>query len=89
MFVPNDRPEYGDTMMNQNRNIFFFTANDRSWVMEPREFYVKEAKRRLLSQFSDIELENQANEKAQQFMAYAEGWFNPDHHNEADVYEAA
>lgn len=76
-------------MMDQNHNVFFFAAIDRPWVMEPHEFYVKEAKRRLLSQFSDIELENEAHEKEQQFMDYAESWFNPDYHDEADVHEAA
>lgn len=75
--------------MDKGSCIFFFPAIDRPWVMNPHEFYVKEARERILSQFSDIELDSQAEQKEQEFMAAAAEWFDPEAHDEGDVYERA
>jgi hypothetical protein len=50
-------------------------------------FYVEEARRRLLSQFEDIEAE--ADKAAEDWLQQSSGRFDPDRHDPGDFYEAA
>lgn len=68
-------------------NIFFFAAIDRPWVLNPHLFYAEQAQERLLSQFSDVEIRSEATKKGESFIESAGDWFNPDYHDESDVYE--
>lgn len=68
-------------------NIFFFPAIDRPWRLNPHLFYAEQAQKRLLSQFSDVEMSSEATKKGQSFLESAGEWFNPDYHDESDVYE--
>lgn len=68
-------------------NTFWFDKIDRRFFLEPHDFYVSQAKQRLLSQFNDIsreadEVEKQHYEKLGQF-------FDPDRDDPADSHEAA
>ena len=67
--------------------MFNFDKFDLRALLGPHEFYVLQAKQRLLSQFNDIsreadEVEKQHYEKLGQF-------FDPDRDDPADSYEAA
>lgn len=67
--------------------MFYFDKFDLRALLGPHEFYVLQAKQRLLSQFNDIsreadEVEKQHYEKLGQF-------FDPDRDDPADSYEAA
>lgn len=50
-------------------------------------FYVEQARRRLLSQFEDIEAE--ADRAAEEWLQRSSGHFDPDRHDAGDFYEAA
>lgn len=50
-------------------------------------FYVEQARRRLLSQFEDIEAE--ADKAAEEWLQRSSGRFDPDRHDAGDFYEAA
>lgn len=50
-------------------------------------FYVEQAKKRLLSQFEDIEAE--ADKAAEDWLQQSSGRFDPDRHDPGDFYEAA
>ncbi|QJX05024.1 hypothetical protein [Rhizobium brockwellii] len=50
-------------------------------------FYVEQARRRLLSQFEDIESE--ADKAAEEWLQRSSGRFDPDRHDAGDLYEAA
>ncbi|MCR1227551.1 hypothetical protein [Klebsiella quasipneumoniae] len=68
-------------------NTFWLDKLDRRVLLEPHDFYVSQAKQRLLSQFNEIsreadEVEEQHYEKLGQF-------FDPDRDDPADSYEAA
>jgi len=68
-------------------NTFWLDKLDRRVLLEPHDFYVSQAKKRLLSQFNKIsreadEVEQQRYEKPGQF-------FDPDRDDPADSYEAA
>lgn len=52
-----------------------------------RIFYAEQAQERLLSQFSDVEIRSEATKKGESFIESAGDWFNPDYHDESDVYE--
>lgn len=69
--------------------IFFFDKIDYPWFLEPHRFYVTEARQRLLSQFSDVEIDGSAKKKeAQAINIYSRG-FDPDYHDESYGYEYA
>ncbi|HCI9400910.1 TPA: hypothetical protein NQE99_003640 [Klebsiella variicola] len=68
-------------------HTFWLDKLDQRVILEPHDFYVSQAKKRLLSQFNDIsreadEVEEQHYEKLGQF-------FDPDRDDPADSYEAA
>lgn len=50
-------------------------------------FYVEQARKRLLSQFEDIEVE--ADKAAEDWLQRSSGRFDPDRHDPGDFYEAA
>lgn len=58
----------------------------QDWMAEHR-FYVEQARRRLLSQFDNMEEE--ANKAAEEHLETISRDFNPDVHDEADFYEFA
>jgi len=72
---------------SEPRVTFYFPERERDILVEQHDFYVKEAKSRLLSQFSDIEAE--ADVKAEETLERLAPTFNPDKHDEADFYELA
>lgn len=58
----------------------------QTWMAEHR-FYVEQARKRLLSQFENLEAE--ANKAAEEHLEQISQFFNPDAHDEADFYESA
>lgn len=74
-------------MITKDFTLFYFDSMDRTIVQEPHDFYVKEAKQRLLSQFSDID--DEADRKADQYLEKAGKNFDPDRDDPADAYENA
>lgn len=73
--------------MTDNYVIFDFYAGEREVIIEQHDFYVAEAKSRILSQFSDIETE--ADAKAEETLQKMAPRFDPDRHDEGDFYERA
>ena len=66
---------------------FWLAKVDRPYFLEPHEFYVSEARRRLLSQFGDLTQE--AEEREKQFLEYTAEHFNPDFDDPMAAYEQA
>ena len=58
----------------------------QTWMAEHR-FYVEQARKRLLTQFEDIEKE--AEEAAEEHLATSSAYYDPDVHDVGDAYEAA
>lgn len=74
-------------MSKRNFTTFYLATIDLPILLEPHKFYVSEARRRLLAQFSDIDREAQEAEAL-----YLERFgknFDPDRDDPADVYEYA
>ncbi len=59
----------------------------REWLIRRHHFYVEQARKRLFSQFEDVEAE--ANKAADEWLEQAGARFDPDRHDPADFYEAA
>lgn len=59
----------------------------RQSLMTRHSFYIEQARRRLLSQFDDIEAE--ADRAAEDWLEKSGQHFDPDRHDPADFYEAA
>ncbi|WP_226991684.1 hypothetical protein [Citrobacter amalonaticus] len=85
--VPAPSVDAEKIIIDPKLNIFFFAAVDRPWFLNPHQFYSEQAQKRLLSQFSDVEMSSEATMKGQLFLESAGDWFNPDYHDESDVYE--
>lgn len=58
----------------------------QDWMAEHR-FYVEQARKRLLSQFNNMERE--ADKAAEEHLGQISQFFDPDMHDEADFYESA
>ncbi|EKE6959038.1 TPA: hypothetical protein ACP604_005026, partial [Escherichia coli] len=74
-------------MSSDNFVTFWLAKVDRPYFLEPHEFYVSEARRRLLSQFGDLTQE--AEEREKQFLEYTAEHFNPDFDDPMAAYEQA
>lgn len=61
----------------------------REHLIGNHEFYVAEAKRRLLDQFDDDAMKADADRHAEEWLAQHAQFFNPDRHDPADAYEQA
>lgn len=59
----------------------------RQSLIEGHLFYVEQARKRLLSQFDDIEAE--ADRAAEEWLERSSGQFDPDRHDPSDFYESA
>lgn len=59
----------------------------RQSLMKGHSFYVEQARKRLLSQFENIESE--ADHAAKEWLDKSEKYFNPDRHDPGDFYEKA
>lgn len=70
-----------------DRVIFQMWRPFRQQLISNHEFYVEQAKKRLLSQFDDISEE--ADKFAEEWLSKAGRGFNPDYHDPADFYEQA
>lgn len=68
-------------------NTFNFDKFDLRVLLEPHEFYVLQARQRLLSQFNDISRE--ADEAQERHYEKLGQFFDPDRDDPADSYEAA
>ncbi|WP_368525458.1 hypothetical protein [Enterobacter asburiae] len=73
--------------MSNDFTTFYLAPIDLPIILEPHEFYVSEAKRRLLTQFNDIDREAQeVEERALEVFGHN---FDPDRDDPADAYEWA
>lgn len=59
----------------------------RQSLMEEHRFYIEQARKRLLSQFENMEVE--ADQAAKEHLDNMSVHFNPDRHDSSDFYEAA
>lgn len=67
--------------------LFYMDGPLRQLLLTSHSFYVEQARKRLLSQFGDIEAE--ANKASEEWLNQASHRFNPDEHDPGDFYEAA
>ncbi|ELY4112147.1 hypothetical protein SMY46_003879 [Cronobacter turicensis] len=74
-------------MPHHDYTIFYMAAIDLQAVLEPHEFYVTQARERLLSRFSDIAQE--ADEAERLYLERAGKNFDPERDDDAGVYERA
>ncbi len=70
-----------------NYTLFYMWQAHRSSLMAEHSFYVEQAKKRLLSQFIDIESE--ADRATAAYLESAAHLFDPDRHDPSDFYETA
>jgi hypothetical protein len=70
-----------------NPVLFQMWGPFRNSLVAEHEFYVEQARKRLLSQFNDIESE--AQKAAEQWLEKSSQRFDPDRHDVGDFYEAA
>ena len=59
----------------------------RQSLIDGHLFYVEQARKRLLSQFDDLEKES--DKAAEEWLAQHSHHFDPDHHDQGDFYESA
>jgi len=59
----------------------------RQSLMKAHLFYIEQARKRLLSQFDDIEAE--ADRASDEWLQQGGQYFDPDRHDPADLYESA
>lgn len=74
-------------MSSENFVIFWLARVDLPYFLEPHEFYVSEARRRLLSQFGDLQLE--AERREQQYLEATAKNFYPNNDDPLADYEQA
>lgn len=74
-------------MSTENFVTFWLARADLPYFLEPHEFYVSEARRRLLSQFGDLEQE--AEKREQQFLETTAEYFDQDNDDPMAAYEQA
>jgi hypothetical protein len=68
--------------------VFFHMMNSfRDSLIEEHLFYAKQARKRLLSSFSDME--NEAKEAGDEWLTQAGRFFDPDRHDPASFEEQA
>lgn len=67
--------------------LFYMWEWHRQSLMAEHRFYVEQARKRLLSQFMDIESE--ADRAAETYLEKGVSHFDPDRHDPSDLYEAA
>ncbi len=70
-----------------SNTLFYMWEGHRQSLMAEHCFYVEQAIKRLLSQFSDIESE--ADRAAENYLEKTANNFDPDRHDPSDFYEAA
>lgn len=66
---------------------FWLAKVDLPYFLEPHDFYVSEARRRLLSQFGDLERE--ANQREEQFLEESAKYFDPENDDPMAAYQQA
>lgn len=74
-------------MSSENFVTFWLARADLPYFIEPHEFYVSEAKSRLLSQFGD--LGEEAEKREQQYLETAAQYFDPEYDDPMSAYEQA
>lgn len=74
-------------MASDNFVTFWLARVDLPYFIEPHEFYVSEARRRLLSQFEDLDQE--AKKREERFLETSAEHFNPDYDDPMAAYEQA
>lgn len=67
--------------------LFHMWEAHRKSLIAGHLFYVEQARKRLLSQFNDIESE--ADKAAEEWLERSNAWFDPDRHDPGDFYERA
>lgn len=67
--------------------LFQMSGPVRQSLIAGHLFYVEQARKRLLSQFEDIEVES--HKAAEDWLQRSSGRFDPDRHDPSDFYEAA
>ncbi|MEL5266007.1 hypothetical protein GVN99_15465 [Serratia marcescens] len=72
---------------NRDRTIFYMASFDRDYLLYQYDFYFSQAKKRIFSQFSD--LDEAAKEHAEEWYAKAVENFNSDIYDEGDISEEA
>ena len=65
--------------------LFYMDGPLRQLLLTSHSFYVEQARKRLLSQFGDIEAE--AHKASEEWLNQASHCFNPDEHDPGDFYE--
>lgn len=75
--------------MRGNYSLFQMWEPHRQSLINRHLFYVEQARKRLLSQFSDLESEEKANKVIEDWIQANGHRFNPDFYDEGDLYEEA
>lgn len=85
--VSPNQPVYRKSPNSNMLALFQLDRDIRQSLIEGHLFYVEQAKKRLLSQFDDIDAA--ADQAAEAWLEQRSAYFDPDRHDLDDVYEAA
>ncbi|MCC5845801.1 MAG: hypothetical protein JJU05_16255 [Verrucomicrobia bacterium] len=69
--------------------LFQMYSGRRAELIAKNEFYLHQARKRLLSQFEEADIRKEANEAGEQFLVEHERYFNPDVHDGSEFQERA
>lgn len=72
-----------------DRVLFQMYSGHRAQLIEKHEFYVEQAKKRLLNQFTDEAISQEADRAAESSLEKRGQYFDPDRHDPGDFEEAA
>ncbi|UNH40212.1 hypothetical protein [Moellerella wisconsensis] len=76
-------------MSKRDFSLFYFATTDRPYFLDKHTFYVAEARKRLFAQFSDSDLEAEAQQKEKDYYETAGKRFDPDYDDEGAIWEQA
>ena len=72
-----------------DRVLFQMYSGHRERLIEKHEFYIQQAKKRLLIQFTDEAISEEADRAAKESLERRGKYFDPDRHDPGDLEEAA
>ncbi|RJL71424.1 hypothetical protein [Acinetobacter radioresistens] len=69
------------------RELFYICESERKFNIDSHNFYIKEAQKRLISQFDDLDQEIEMY--SEKWLEEVDQYFDPERHDPSDFYESA
>ncbi|WP_271947800.1 hypothetical protein [Ruegeria faecimaris] len=75
--------------MTRDRELFFIHSGHRDQIIEIHNFYVAQAKKRIMQPFTDASISSDADQAEKDAVESKSEVFHPDIHDESDLFEDA